>query len=402
MTARRHQVAFLLAFLVSIAAASAGCSETSPEGFPTTTPSSQTPTRQNTEAHAAASPNPSPEPSLSDARIPTVGQLAFPYEVDDAGNNTVLAGAEIDVDWIDAPPGAQRYDFLLAPEDTQIPFVWATDTDISDGAGGTFLVPEHLSATLSAIAYSAYGAMLASAPSILVHSGQAPPSDVCTLRSPSVGVIDIFQEHSTDSAKIGYLPPGTFLTVLGRTTDDWFWIDAMGAPSLGSEQSTSGMGWIIAFSPIDLFGACDVVGPPIRPSDPNSTAISPTWASYIGPSFAFDYPPRIPVRSAPGQALIYTEPGAAFILSARGAGSVAGDNLLYFLDMPANGSQPLGQYTWTTYYLPQGYCDGPSCTAPIYALQMELGLHLYSAVFYGQASLSDLQAMILSTFRALD
>jgi hypothetical protein len=74
---------------------------------------------------------------------------------------------------------------------------------------------------------------------------------------------------------------------------------------------------------------------------------------------------------------------------------------LYFLDTPSNGQVTTGQTTWTTYYLPEGYCDGPGCSPPIFALRAEFDHTLYTAFFYNQSSLTELQTQVFSTFRLL-
>ncbi|MBU3935273.1 hypothetical protein KJ909_01230 [Patescibacteria group bacterium] len=74
----------------------------------------------------------------------------------------------------------------------------------------------------------------------------------------------------------------------------------------------------------------------------------------------------------------------------------------YFLDTQSNGIKNISANAWKTYYLSQGYCDGPGCSPPIFALQTEKNNILYSVSFQNQSEITDLQEKILSTFRFTD
>ena len=255
MSEHSRQVPLLLAVLLG-AAVSGACSQTPLPDLPTTTPSSPTPIRLTTEAPPATPSDLSPQTLPSQTPTPILGLLDLPYESADAGNAVVLAGTTMVVTWIDSPPGAQRYDFFLTREDDHAPVLIATDPDPSDGTSIHWVVPEHLSASLSAIAYFTDGSLISSPPSLALYSGQALPDDVCTIRSTSVGVVDIFRERSLDSENFAYITPGTYQPVLEKTADGWYWIDATGAYDLASGQNASGTGWVTDRSPIGLFGPC--------------------------------------------------------------------------------------------------------------------------------------------------
>jgi len=255
MHAHTRQVPLFIAALSAVAV-SAACNEISLPDFPTTTHSSPTPIPLSTDTAHSAPEDPSPQPSLSQNRIPELGQLDFPYESADAGNVTILAGTTMVVTWLDAPSGAQRYDFFFTPEEDRTPVLLGTDSDPSDGASIQWLVPEHLSGSLSAIAYFTDGSTVTSLPSFALYSGQALPDDACTIRSISVGVVDIFRERSLDAENFAYITPGTVQPVLGRTSDGWYWIDATGAYDLETGEAASGTGWVSDRSPIGLFGPC--------------------------------------------------------------------------------------------------------------------------------------------------
>lgn len=71
----------------------------------------------------------------------------------------------------------------------------------------------------------------------------------------------------------------------------------------------------------------------------------------------------------------------------------------WFLDTPPNGEFILGNITWKTFFLPNGYCDGPGCSVPIYAVNTRRENVVYSVTFGEKQQISDLQKQILSTFK---
>jgi transglutaminase-like putative cysteine protease len=132
--------------------------------------------------------------------------------------------------------------------------------------------------------------------------------------------------------------------------------------------------------------------------------VAPTWATYSDDNygFAFNYPSDLTIetQAAPFQVLIFTEPEAPFYF--RATRDYLPNEIVYFLDTAATGQRKIGEYTWTTYYLPNGYGDAVGFTPPLYALRTEVGNVLYSALFFNQDSTSELQDQILSTFRVLE
>lgn len=237
-----------------------------------------TPTAQIVEDGTTLAPVPTSRTELSPMPSPTTpgvsrhGNLDFPYESADAGNVSILAGATIEVTWTDAPLGAERYEFTLMAENSNS-FLLGTDKDSSNGVSIQWIVPENLSATLSATAYFADGSSVTSLPSFNIYTGEAPPADVCTLRSTSVGVVDLYHEPYLESGTFAYIIPGTYHPVLGSSKDGWYQVDAQGAHELGSGKAASGIGWVHTRYPIGLSGPCeDVPEIPVTPSvDPFPT-----------------------------------------------------------------------------------------------------------------------------------
>lgn len=135
--------------------------------------------------------------------------------------------------------------------------------------------------------------------------------------------------------------------------------------------------------------------------EPNPTA----WSTYTNAEydFALDYPANMTLETQSQQIVLSADADSPWDSRwyLRTERNYAPADALYFLDTPSNGQITTGQTTWTTYYLPEGYCDGPSCSPPIFALRAEFDHTLYTAFFYNQSSLTELQTQVFSTFRLL-
>jgi hypothetical protein len=133
--------------------------------------------------------------------------------------------------------------------------------------------------------------------------------------------------------------------------------------------------------------------------------IPTTWSTYTNAEhgFAIDYPADMTLETQSQQIILSRDADSPWDSRwyLRTERNYTPADALYFLDTPSNGQITTGRTTWTTYYLPHGYCDGPSCSPPIFALQVEFDHTLYTAFFYNQSSLTELQIQVLSTFRLL-
>jgi len=134
--------------------------------------------------------------------------------------------------------------------------------------------------------------------------------------------------------------------------------------------------------------------------------LTPTaWSTYTSAEygFALDYPTSMNLETQPQQIVLSTDADSPWDSRwyLRAEQNYTPADALYFLDTPSNGQITTGQTTWTTYYLPEGYCDGPSCSPPIFALRVEFDHALYTAFFYNQSSLTELQTEVFATFRLL-
>jgi hypothetical protein len=138
----------------------------------------------------------------------------------------LIAGDEITIEWEEAPPGAERYEFAFEPEDGGPPVLLGDDLDPLDSVSVRWTVPEHLAGGFDAVAYFADGSTISVGWSAMVYSGIAPPAGICVLQSSTVGVVMLFLEPTTESADFADVYPGEYAEVLGRTANDWYLVDA--------------------------------------------------------------------------------------------------------------------------------------------------------------------------------
>ena len=193
-------------------------------------------------------PSPSPEPTKSgpipsSTAAPRVGLLSFPSISGDAGNAVLLAGDEITIVWEEAPPGAERYEFTIEPEDGGPAVLLGEDLDPSDGVSDRWTVPEHLAGGFDAVAHFADGSTVSVGWSAMVYSGTSPPAGICVLQSSTVGVVMLFLDPTTESADFADVYPGEYAEVLGRTADDLYLVDASMAHLTSPLDSQPASGW---------------------------------------------------------------------------------------------------------------------------------------------------------------
>ena len=125
---------------------------------------------------SACAPNPTPLPVVT--LTPSApgaenahGVIEYPYLHADAGNFQLETGATITFTWRDAPPSAQRYDFVVEPLDGSLPIVLGIDTSSSDGVSIEWQVVPNLSGDLKGLAYYPDGTILESGLSGTIHTG---------------------------------------------------------------------------------------------------------------------------------------------------------------------------------------------------------------------------------------
>ncbi|MDX1435614.1 MAG: hypothetical protein R3335_02305 [Anaerolineales bacterium] len=236
----------LIGFLAACSAPSASVDDPSPpQNQPATGPGLST----------AVTERPGPEASQTPPK--PVGQLSFPYEAGDAGNVTILAGNLLEISWIGGPAQAERYDFFLIDADSGEEVLLGADLDASDGISIEWPVPEYQSGALMAVARFSDGSEVQSPVSPTVFSGQQLPEELCTVRSTSAGVVEVYHEPSLESESFAHIHPGTFQHVLAVAAGGWYQIDAEGAYDLRSGEAAGGTGWVSDHSTIGLAGPCE-------------------------------------------------------------------------------------------------------------------------------------------------
>jgi hypothetical protein len=114
--------------------------------LPTTTPEW---TAEPTVFFPATDAVPSPTPTF----LPYYGHLQFPFLNADAGNFQLQTGEIIKFIWVEAPPNANYYEFVLYPLDGSVPIPLGTDNDSSDGVSLEWFVVPDVAAELRAFAY---------------------------------------------------------------------------------------------------------------------------------------------------------------------------------------------------------------------------------------------------------
>jgi len=176
----------------------------------------------------------------------------------DAGNFFLFAGTTITLAWDNPPMNAMRYDFLLSAPSTHETIVIGTDVDSMDGVSVQWTVPEGVEASMRAAAYYSDGQVVYSDWSGDVYSGKAPPKNICTLTSGTIGAIELFDKPNFTSPSFAELIPGQYAQVYERTSDGWYRIDASVAV-VKKGYTAIKTGWVFDERSIHLFGPCDSI-----------------------------------------------------------------------------------------------------------------------------------------------
>jgi hypothetical protein len=211
---------------------------------------------------------------------PTVTQpssLVFPHITGDAGNFALLAGETITFTWENAPTGADKYEFVLAPLNKEPSFVLGIDFDDSDGVAVSWTIPEHIAAELHATAYFPDDRKIELSFAPMIYSGDFPPAGVCSLIARNHPV-EVYRLPDRTAEIFALLYPSAYAHVLEIAPNGWYRIDASAAelytPSRGVLPDTgfrdvavsvamnfelspaSGDGWVNSDKGVLLIGSC--------------------------------------------------------------------------------------------------------------------------------------------------
>jgi len=193
--------------------------------------------------------------ALLDQPIPDspAGRILFPYRFADAGNFAITAGTTMPLEWVNYPPGAIYYDFVLL---TEYRMFLDRDDNPADGVTGEWDVPENISGTLYGVAYYPFGFEVRSQFAGDLSSQEAPPQNICSLSGATIGAVTIYPEPNSDDP-IGIAGPTPYIPVTGQTFDGWYQVELTEDIELFEAQTGSASGWVMASDSIELFGPCD-------------------------------------------------------------------------------------------------------------------------------------------------
>jgi len=130
--------------------------------------------------------------------------------------------------------------------------------------------------------------------------------------------------------------------------------------------------------------------------------VEPAWITFTNQEYGYEfkYPSEARVEVTlkdASQVKVHIETDQPFEMTVSMDHSPT--DVFYYLDTEANDERQIGENVWFEFILPDGYCDAAGCSEPIYALQMEWGDVLYTAIFHSQKTTTELQEEILATFK---
>jgi hypothetical protein len=262
-----HRYAGILFSCMALSALAVACAQPTPtvENVNTLAPTSE-PTTIPTQTVPSTPP-----------AVPQLSSLIFSHVSGDAGNFYLLAGETITLTWENAPAGADKYEFVLAPLDQEPSIVLGSDVDDSDGVAVSWTIPEQVAAELHATAYFPDGRTTELAFAPIVYSGGFPPAGLCSLIARHQPV-KVYRMPDRTAEVFALLYLAVYAHVLEIAPDGWYRIDASVAevytPPLSVSPDTgfhdvsvsvktnsdlspaSGEGWVNNDKGVLLTGSC--------------------------------------------------------------------------------------------------------------------------------------------------
>ena len=212
-----HHRAGILFSLIALSALFMSCTWIAPAAQTVNTPS------QTSEPTATQTQTETPTPPAA-----LYSSLVFPHITGDAGNFALLAGETITFTWENAPAGADKYEFVLAPLNKEPSFVLGIDMDDSDGVAVSWTVPEHIAAELHATAYFPEDRKIELPFAPMIYSGDLPPAGVCSLIARHQPV-EVYRLPDRTAEIFALLYPSAYARVLEIAPNGWYRIDASAA-----------------------------------------------------------------------------------------------------------------------------------------------------------------------------
>ena len=148
----------------------------------------------------------------------------------------------------------------------------------------------------------------------------------------------------------------------------------------------------------------------IESQSPETTPVAPdetaNWEEYKNNryKFSFKYPKALILEDVSTESILQLKLVAQAFRETT-ISAMETEEQLYYLDTPPSGEVKVGVLSGKKYLLPNGYCDGPSCSPPnLAAVVYKNGFRYVFSVFVEKDSnnFTDLENQILSTFKFTD
>lgn len=159
----------------------------------------------------------------------------------------------------------------------------------------------------------------------------------------------------------------------------------------------------------DTEEAVETTEPTVEPVATEDSEVDPTanWETYTNTKLGFEikHPTSVKIskefNDQYNRATEFTGKDTKFSIMLRSGYGIDIKNY-FFMDAPISGTTSLAGNPANIYKMPNGYCDGPSCSDPYIAVVTVNGPDLYHLSFFGDDKLSDIEKQILSTFKFIN
>lgn len=207
---------------------------------------------------ATSSPGSSPTSPQTTERVQ--GFLKFPYLSADAGNFNLQAGEQLTVTWVDAPPEANKYRFVILNLDGKDVQTLSMTQSTAVEVQATWMVPPDFTGTLEGHAYFDDGHVVRSGCCSHVYSNRMPPEGICSLGTTGMMPQQLYEQRADEIERIIGIAPGLYLEVLARSAEGWYRVRTLPGESKTDGNSDPGTtGWFHSMEGTQFFGPCDAI-----------------------------------------------------------------------------------------------------------------------------------------------